>query len=438
MRSYQETLNYIFNLRGGAIDLRLNRVAQALSLFGHPERCYPAFHIAGTNGKGSTAAMLHRILSVQGYRVALYTSPHLVSFTERIRVGDQEISEEEVVELADTIRDRVVEPGVPLTFFEFVTVMALVYFARCEVDVAVVEVGLGGRLDATNLIVPKVSIITNVSMDHEAFLGTDLLSIAQEKGGIIKKGVPVICGPLSRETSTVIENIAYGKEIEPYFFNRDFSIDLKEDGHFDYSGQEWDLSDLCLGLRGKYQKKNAAVALAALEVMRGDFPVREAVVRESLKTVFWPGRFEVISHCPRVILDGAHNVQGVKALAEEVREFVGGERVKLLFGAMDDKDWSEMLCCLSNVSTEVMLTRVPMDRSADPKDLSRSLPGGTPVTVIEDPVEAVASLISSSAGEQTILITGSLYLIGHVRPWLLKTELLESWQGRSRNLSLGA
>ena len=184
--TYTETLDYIFNLRGGEIDLRLDRVERALSLFGHPERRYPAFHIAGTNGKGSTAAMLHRILSLAGYRAALYTSPHVVSFTERIRVGDGEISPAEVVELAEEIKSRAAGAGIRLTFFEFVTVMAFIYFSRLNADVAVVEVGLGGRLDATNLVVPAVSMITTIARDHEAYLGRDLLSIAREKGGIIK------------------------------------------------------------------------------------------------------------------------------------------------------------------------------------------------------------------------------------------------------------
>jgi len=194
MDAYSETLYRIYNLRGGVIDLRLDRMDQALALFGHPEKQFPSFHIAGTNGKGSTAAMIHRILSLAGYRTALYTSPHLVCFTERIRVDDVEISPEEVVELAEEVRDRTAAAAVALTFFEFVTVMGFVHFARQEVDVAVVEVGLGGRLDATNLVKPLVSVITTISKDHEAYLGSDLLSIAREKGGIIKPGVPLVAG----------------------------------------------------------------------------------------------------------------------------------------------------------------------------------------------------------------------------------------------------
>lgn len=426
MASYIETLDYIFNLRGGEIDLRLHRVAQALSLFGHPERRYRAFHIAGTNGKGSTAAMLHRILCAQGYKVALYTSPHVVSFTERIRVNDQEISQEEVVELAEALRVRSLEAGISLTFFEFVTVMALIYFSRCKVDVAVVEVGLGGRLDATNLITPEVSIITTISKDHEAYLGSDLHSIAQEKGGIIKAGVPFICGSMPRDVAAIFETMAQVKGSSGYFFGRDFSFAFKEGGLFDYEGMHWNLTDLSLALRGVYQRGNAAVALAALEVTHGDFHVSEGAVREGLEKVFWPARFEVILHHPRVILDGAHNSQGIQALVEEVRDFLDGKKVELLFGAVKDKNWFEMLQELSKVSRRIMLTRVPMGRSADPEDLISAVPANLPVTVIEDPAEAIASLIGDAEEDQTILVTGSLYLLGHIRPLLLRMGVSET------------
>lgn len=425
MASYQETLDYIFNLRGGEIDLRLNRVEKALELFDHPERRYPALHIAGTNGKGSTAAMLHRILSAQGYRVALYTSPHVASFTERIRAGEQEIAEQEVVELAEGIGDRSAKAHVSLTFFEFVTVMALLYFARRKVDVAVVEVGLGGRLDATNLVHPCASIITTISKDHEAYLGTDLLSIAREKGGIIKKGVPVVCGSLPPEVSELLRGIAEANGSASYFLGRDFSFTLKQDGLFDYRGPDWNLADLSLGLRGRYQRANAALALSALELARNNFPVSEAAVRTGLQTVLWPGRFELVLHQPTVILDGAHNGEGVRALASEVRDFSQGRKVKLLFGAMADKDWPYMLTELSAVAGEIVLTRVPMERSVDPRELAKAVPPDVPHAVIADPREAVRFLLGKANPEDIILVTGSLYLLGEVRPLILAMAVAE-------------
>jgi dihydrofolate synthase/folylpolyglutamate synthase len=418
MGSYQETLDYIFNLRGGEIDLRLHRVEQALSLFGHPEQCYPAFHIAGTNGKGSTAAILHRILSAEGYRVALYTSPHVVSFTERIRVGGEEISQEEVVELAEVIKGRSAEVGLRLTFFEFVTVMALVYFARRRVDVAVVEVGLGGRLDATNLVVPRVSIITTISKDHQAYLGSDLLSIAREKGGIIKKGAPVVCGSLPLQVEELLRKIAETEGSASYFLGRHFSFALKEKGLFDYSGLEWNFTDLFLRLRGRYQRGNAALALGALEIAAGDFPVSEAAVREGLRTVFWPGRFEVVLRQPTVILDGAHNGEGVRALVSEIQDSQGLKKVMLLFAAMEDKDWSLMLGELSTVVSEVVLTRVSIERSADPSRMAKAVGHKIALTVIENPIQAMRFLLDRADRDDVVLVTGSLYLLGEVRPFL--------------------
>ena len=429
MAAYSETLHYIFNLRGGEIDLRLNRVEQALSLFGHPERRFPALHIAGTNGKGSTAAMLHRILFLQGYRVALYTSPHVGSFTERMRVGEEEISQEEVVELAESLKRRLAREKVSLTFFEFVTVMAFIYFARRKVDLAVVEVGLGGRLDATNVITPRVSVITTISKDHEAYLGSDLLSIAREKGGIIKSRVPVVGGSFVPDVCSLLKEIAQAQGSAHYFLGQDFSFVLKDKGLFDYKGLQWDLKDLSLALRGRHQRSNAALALSALEAVGGDFAVGEAAVREGLATVFWPGRFEVILRRPPVILDGAHNVEGAKALVEEIKNFVGNKKVKILFAAMEDKDWASMLCELSAVASEMVLTRVPMARSADPRKLLAAVPQGIPATLVDQPVQALNHLLRAADTDQTLLVAGSLYLLGEVRPFLAEMSLREFPQG---------
>lgn len=417
MSSYTETLNYIFNLRGGEIDLRLNRVERALALFSHPERRYPSFHIAGTNGKGSTAAMLHRILSAAGYRAALYTSPHVVSFTERIRVGDEEITEDQVVELAEEIKRRTQEKSVRLTFFEFVTVMAFIYFARREVDATVVEVGLGGRLDATNLVVPCVSIITTISKDHEGYLGSDLLSIAREKGGIIKEGVPLVGGIFAHEIANLFQDIARSKGSAGYFLGRDFSVAAKDNAHFDYCGLQWNFQDLSVALRGRHQMNNAALALCALELAQRDFPVGEPAVRQGLQTVFWPGRLEVVLERPTAILDGAHNGEGVRTLVGEMRALLGAKKAKILFASMADKDWPLMLQELSAVAGEFVLTRVAMERSADPGKMAEAV-RDIPVTVMEDPAQGVRLLLEEAAPDDVLLITGSLYLLGEVRPYL--------------------
>lgn len=418
MRSYLETLDYIYNLRGGEIDLKLDRMDRALALFDRPERSYPAFHIAGTNGKGSTAAMLHRMLTLGGYRTALYTSPHITSFTERIRIRDREISEQEVVELASEIEERTGAAGIPLTFFEFITVMAFVYFARRSVDVAVVEVGLGGRLDATNFATSCVSIITTIARDHEAYLGSEPLSIAREKGGIIKPRVPLVGGRFAPEITRLFEETARAKQAASYFLERDFSVTLKADGRFDYAGLYGDLSGLSLGLAGRHQRANAALALCALEVTRAEFPVSITSMREGLAKVFWPGRLETALERPTVILDGAHNEEGVKTLAAEMRERLGGGKATLVFAAMADKDWRLMLRELSGVAGQMVLTRVAMDRSMDPAEMAAAVRStvSIPVRAVSDARQAVLDTIQGAAPDDVILVTGSLYFLGEVRP----------------------
>lgn len=418
MDAYSNTLEKIYNLRGGVIDLRLDRMKSALALFDHPENQFPSLHIAGTNGKGSTAAMLHRILSLAGYRTALYISPHLVSFTERMRIGDEEISREEVVSLAEELRQRADAAGVALTFFEFITVMAFVYFARRRVDVAVIEVGLGGRLDATNLITPVVSVITTISKDHEAYLGPDEISIAREKGGIIKPDVPVVCGRMSGEVADLLAEIAAERSAPAYFLGRDFSFFLKNDGHFDYTGIKRHFSDLNIALRGRHQRANAALVLAALELAQECFPVDDAVVRQGFQTVRWAGRLEVMLEEPRVMLDGAHNPEGIRALVDELNAARGRRKIKLLFATMADKDWQIMLRALMPAVDEVTFTRVAMERSADPHDLAQNVTEPQSRRVIPDSRTALRTLLDEADADDMIVVAGSLYLLGEVRPLL--------------------
>jgi dihydrofolate synthase / folylpolyglutamate synthase len=416
MNSYSDILEKIYHLRGGMIDLRLDRMRRVLAAFDHPEKRFPSLHIAGTNGKGSTAAMLHHVLSMAGYRSALYTSPHLVSFTERIRVGADEITEGEVVAMTEEIEGRAA--AVALTFFEFVTVMAFVYFARQNVDVAVVEVGLGGRLDATNVVSPMVSAITTLSVDHQAYLGADVFSIAREKAGIIKTGVPVVCGRMPEDVAQLIKAIAEQRGSAAFFLGTDFGFSLKNEGVFDYRGIKQHFLNLTLGLRGRHQRANAAVALAALELARERFPCGDQALRKGLATVRWPGRLEVMLARPTVILDGAHNSEGVQALIDEIRDFPPGRKVKLLFGAMADKEWDLMVGALSQVVDEIVFTRVAMARSAEPEKLAEGLKRRLPHRAIRDSRTALRVLVDESGPEDIIVVAGSLYLLGEIRPML--------------------
>jgi dihydrofolate synthase / folylpolyglutamate synthase len=418
MDSYSETLERIYNLRGGMIDLRLDRMERALALFDHPEKKYPSLHIAGTNGKGSTSAMLHRMLSLAGYRTALYTSPHLVSFTERMRIGDSEISQDDVVTLADEVHRCTEAAGVPLTFFEFVTLMAFVYFVRQQVEIAVIEVGLGGRLDATNLVTPLVSLITTISKDHQAYLGPDELSIAREKGGIIKPAVPVVFGKMSPEVSHLLKTMAGVRRSPSYFLGVDFGFSLKNEGLFDYTGIKQHYSDLVIGLRGRHQRANAAVALATLELIADRYSISEQARRDGLATVQWPGRLEVMRERPLVIIDGAHNSEGVQALVSELNELRRGRRIKLLFAAMADKEWELMLAALGKAVDEIIFTRVSMERSAAPEALAEKLAAGIPRRVISDPRLALGTLLDEALDNDIVVVAGSLYLLGEIRPLL--------------------
>ena len=416
---YLETLDRIYNLRGGVIDLRLERMDGALALFDHPEKTFPSFHIAGTNGKGSTAAMIHRILCSAGYRTALYTSPHLVSFTERMRIGEEEITPEEVVALAHEIWQRTDAANIELTFFEIVTVMAFLYFSRRQVDLAVIEVGLGGRFDATNLVRSVVSVITTISKDHEAFLGSDIASIAREKGGIIKKEVPVVCGALPREVVKIMKKIADANQTTIYRLDQDFTLNLKSGGAFDYKGPKWNLSELSVALHGAHQVRNAALSIAALEVVSHQFPVNEEAIRSGLQTVSWPGRMEVMLTHPTVIIDGAHNGEGIRVLVDELRALRNGRRIRMLFAVMEDKDRRFMLNALAEVVDEIVLTRVSqLERSADPVQLAKEVSGKLRSCVMPEPRLAVDFLLRSAASNDLIVITGSLYLLGEVRPML--------------------
>ena len=416
MDKYSETLDWIYELRGGEIDLRLDRMDRALGLFDHPEKRFPSFHVAGTNGKGSVSAILHRILCLAGYRTALYTSPHLVSFTERIRIGDQEIAPAEVIVLAEEIRARTARADIALTFFEFATVMAFVHFARQGVEVGVIEVGLGGRLDATNLVQPVVSVITTISKDHEAYLGSEIGSIAWEKGGIIKPGMPVTCGNLPAEAVAVIKSLAKNRGTACYFLTSEYDFALNDDDLFDYKGLKQYFSNLTVALRGRHQMANASVALSALELASGRFPLNELAIREGLRTVRWPGRFEVLGEGPVIVLDGAHNGEGAKALAEVLGDFRRGRKVRFLFASMQDKDWRLILDTLARFADEFVFARVHLERSADPQQLAAYLNEKVPCRVIEDSHAALRTIVSGAQANDIVMIAGSLYLLGEIRP----------------------
>lgn len=409
---YVATLAWLYRLEAvQGIDLKLERVRRAAAALGHPERCAPTLHVAGTNGKGSTAAMLAAMLSADDRRVGLYTSPHLVSFRERITIGGVPITEADVVEGVAAIR-ATLGTDLDLTCFEVMTLLAWRAFAAARVDVVVLEVGLGGRLDATNVVTPVVAIVTNVGLDHEAYLGNDLSTIAGEKAGIIKAGIPVVSGATGVAADVVAARAAeLGSPLE--VLDRDFELVFEPDGTLVYRSRTTTLGPLVLGLAGSYQRRNAALALRALELAPALTPTR-AAMRTGLADVRWPGRLQVVSREPLVLLDGAHNAAGIEALIAEIRTRAAGRRVRVLFGVMRDKGWQSMLRALGEVADEIVVTRPRQPRSENPVALAAVLP--EKARACDDPVSAYRSLVAASAPEDVVVVAGSLFLIGDLLP----------------------
>jgi dihydrofolate synthase/folylpolyglutamate synthase len=414
---YASVLEWLQGLEAArGMDFKLERVALALERLGNPHRCYATIHVAGTNGKGSVAAMLHAMFSSGGYRVGLYTSPHLVSFAERIRIGDESIAPGEVVELVREVRAVATERGIDLTFFEFVTVAAFLHFARRGVMLAVVEVGLGGRLDATNVVEPDVAVITTIGMDHEEYLGDSIEAVAREKGGIIKRRRPVVIGRVPAAAAAVLRDLATRASAPARWLDIDFWVEGTDPFCFQSGASR--LSEVHLSLRGAYQRDNAAVALAAADLLRARFPLDDAAIRHALATVRWPGRLEVAATAPLVLLDGAHNVDGTAALVRELPAVVADRPLHLLFAVMRDKRWRPMVDAVGPHVASAVVTTVLPPRGESPEALAAAFRPYCPVQMAYEPEQGLDLLLRSVGPDAAILVTGSLFLIGAVHPLL--------------------
>ncbi len=406
--AYVRTLAWLYAREARAgIDLKLARVADAAARLGNPQCAAPALHVAGTNGKGSTAAMLDAMLRAAGRRVGLYTSPHLVSFRERIAIDGAPISEAEVVDGVARLR-RDLDDARGLTAFEVMTLLAWTTFAARAVEVQVLEVGLGGRLDATNVVVPAVAAITNVGVDHEQYLGDTIAAIAAEKAGIIKPGVAVVSGAVGA-AADVIAARAAALASPLSVLRRDFAIEPAADGTLTYRSDASTVSALTVPLLGRHQHANAALALRALELAPA-LTVPVAALHAGLANVRWPGRLQLVRRSPDVLLDGAHNPAGIDVLVEEMRALAAGRPVRVLFGVMRDKAWPLMLRSLARIATEIVVTQPRQARSADANQVAVAAP--SPVRVVTDPVVAYEELCARSARDDVVLVTGSLFLVG--------------------------
>ncbi len=427
-RAYRETIDYLYALQKHGIKLALSNSATLMALMGDPHRKFRSIHVAGTNGKGSTSAFIASMLQAAGYRVGLYTSPHLVSFTERIRINNVLITEAKVVELAGRVRDVARKATGPdgrgslnPTFFEVTTAMAFTYFADEGVDLVVIEVGMGGRLDSTNVITPLVSVITNIELEHTDFLGTTLTQIAGEKAGIIKQGVPVVTGATQREVITVIEQEAAAQQAAVYRLSRDFlpgTVAAQRGQVFDYRGIRSSFENVRINMLGRYQVDNACLALASIECLRNTgVIVDEAAVRRGLEQVRWEGRLELVAHKPDIYLDGAHNPASAQKLAATVREMrTAYGRIILIIGILGDKDYEGIMSALVPLADHVVVTKPQYSRAMDVRALASEIQKrhGS-VETAETVKEAIAAAGKAASRDDLVLITGSLYVVGDAR-----------------------
>ena len=420
--TYSSAVAYLFRLQKHGIQLGLETMTALTMRLGMPQTRYRTLHIAGTNGKGSTAAMAAAMLQAAGYRVGLYTSPHLVEFRERIRVNGEMIAESRVAQLTEQLQ-VLCQPDLSPTFFEYTTAMAFQHFADSGVDVAVLEVGLGGRFDATNVVTPMACAITTISLDHQEYLGNTRSSIAFEKAGIIKPGVPVVLGRLDDDAWRAIEQVARDRQAPVFRINENFHTEGETPQQFSYRGLGMRYDGLTCALEGQHQLDNAACALALLgaAVPQG-IAVTSESARAGLRTVNWAGRLEVADRRPTILLDGAHNPAAATALADFLTRSGRSHPFHpavLVLGMMRDKDHRGFVEPLRGLVDEVVLTQADLPRAATAQELQASLGGLFPHPhVVPSVRDAMALARRLATPEGLVCVTGSLMLVGECKAWL--------------------
>ncbi|MCL4243824.1 MAG: bifunctional folylpolyglutamate synthase/dihydrofolate synthase [Candidatus Dadabacteria bacterium] len=411
----EDAYSYLDSLGFHKIKPGLERITSLLGRLGNPQDKVPAVIVGGTNGKGSVTAAISAVLRAQGYLAGDYTSPHLVSITERIKLGGEEISPDDLARIIFRVRDAADAGGESPSYFEVVTAAAFVYFAERGADLMVLEVGMGGRWDATNVTTPLVSIITNVSKDHTEYLGRTLAAIALEKACIIKPGVPVVTAARGSALG-VISGYAREAGSRVYIRGRDFRSSGGGTTNFSWSGREWNLGGLASNLAGLYQLENLSVALAALEALSLDrgVAISEASVRAGLADIRWPGRLETLRENPPLILDSAHNPGGGAALVKSLRALYPGTKFAFLVGMLDDKRHAPFLKEISGVAGRLIITEVPSSRTTPAEKLLKAAAKyvACETTVVKDYAEAYGELLRL---DEPSCIAGSIYLAGAIK-----------------------
>jgi len=413
----EQTLNYIHGLYRKGTKPDLSRVGTLLSLVGDPQKQLKFIHIAGTNGKGSTAAMSASILHKAGYKVGLFTSPYIYRFNERIQINGQQIPDQDVIDLTAHLRELTVQmPEMP-TEFDFVTAMAMVYFAREGCDIVVLEVGVGGALDSTNIIpAPEVAVITNIGLDHTDLLGDTVEKIAAVKAGIIKEGCHAVVYRGTESVEKVYEDICKEKQVP--LAKADFA-GLTLHSH-DLYGQCFDCGsrkNLELPLLGGHQLHNAAVVLAVMDalIQRG-WNIPEERIYQGMKEVSWPGRFDIICRDPLFIIDGGHNPQCIEALVKNIEDYLSGRKLIVLTGVLADKDYADMFRPVMPFAQHFVCITPDNPRKMEAADLARYLQNaGAEATPCDTVVEGVRTAKALAGDDGVVLCFGSLYSIGDIR-----------------------
>ncbi len=431
---YRESLTYLHSLGHEVLAAKfgLESITLLLWKLGHPERSFKSVIVAGTNGKGSVAAMIDSISRAAGHRTALFTSPHLVRIEERIRFMGVEITEPDFARLASIVReageDLVANArlSAPPTFFEQVAAIALCHFRECEAELAVLEVGLGGRLDATNAVDRIISVVTSIDLDHQNILGHTIEEIAAEKAAIIVPGARAVIGRQhNRAASDVLMRRCLETGVLPVFVNEPSAIDTSDFGRFafDYESSQSNYVRVSLGLRGRHQAGNAGAAIEAAELLNeSGFPIPREAVIQGMREVNWPGRLELIDDRPALLLDGAHNPAGARTLRAYLDEF-WQVPITLVFGAMNDKDIDRIASALFDVARTVVLTRIKDRRAADNARLGASaLRSSRNVIFAETVRQALSWARSVTPPDGLVCVAGSLHLVGEIKRLLEEAD----------------
>ena len=426
---YEEAMKYITEVGNFGSNYGLERTYKLLEHLGNPERDLKLIHIAGTNGKGSTTSMITEILMGEGYKVGMYTSPFIEEFEERIQINRNNITKESLAILMDEIKvavDKVIEAGYNHpTEFEIITVLMLLYFKKENIDFGVIEVGLGGTLDSTNVIKPIIQVITSISFDHTNLLGNTLEKIAREKAGIIKRGIPTVIYPQQEEVLRVIKNKCFEMDSELYIANNE-NLKFKNIVNLDKPYQLLKYNneiDILLPLLGEHQIINLSVAMQAIEVLNNKniIDISIANIVKSIKNVSWKGRLEVLSNNPYVVIDGAHNIQGIKTLSRNIKKYFKYENLYLILGILADKDVEEMIKIITPMAKKVYSVTPNSIRG----ELAESLKDEVSkfnknCKAFDKYEEAYLEALNDASEKDLILASGSLYMIGDMRKIIRK------------------